>query len=52
MLLELCEGTERAPGAPVGIRWWEQAKINLVEGGGARKASAAAREVEEDRVEE
>ena len=22
-LLELCEGSERAPGARVGMRWWE-----------------------------
>ena len=21
-LLDLCEGSERAPGAQVGIRWW------------------------------
>ena len=44
-LLELCEGSERAPGAQGGLRWWEQAGINLT---GAREAAAAAAEAEED----
>ena len=48
-LLHLCEGTERAPGAWVGMRWWEQAEINLA---GAREATEAATEAEEDGVEE
>ena len=34
-LLDLCERTERAPGAQVGMWWWEQAGINLA---GAMKA--------------
>ena len=42
-LLYLCEGSERAPGARVGMRWLEQAKIDLAE---AREASAAAEEGE------
>ena len=40
-LLDLCEGSERAPGAQVGMRWWEQVGINLV---GARKGAAVAAE--------
>ena len=35
-LLDMCEGSERAPGLRVGMRWWEQAGINLV---GARKVA-------------
>ena len=26
-LLDLCEGSERAPGARVGMQWWEQEGI-------------------------
>ena len=33
-LIYLCEGSERAPGSRVGMRWWEQASINLA---GARE---------------
>ena len=40
-LLDLCEGSERALGARVGMRWWEQAGFNLV---GAREAAEAAAE--------
>ena len=40
-LLDLCEGSERALGARVGMRWWEQAGLNLV---GAREAAEAAAE--------
>ena len=28
-LLDLCEGLERAPGAQVGMRWWEQVIIDM-----------------------
>ena len=48
-ILDLCEGTERAPGAWVGIRWWDQADINLA---GTRENMAASLEVEEEGVEE
>ena len=37
-LLDLCEGSERAPGARVGMWWWEQATIDLA---GAREVAAA-----------
>ena len=40
-LLELCEGSERATGSRVGMRWWEQAGLDLV---GAQEAAAAAAE--------
>ena len=33
-LMNLCEGTERTPGAQVGMRWWEQVNIDLVGGKG------------------
>ena len=29
-LLDLCEGSERAPVARLGIQWWEQVGIDLV----------------------
>ena len=38
-LLDLCERPEKAPGARVGIWWWEQAGIDLA---GAREAAVAA----------
>ena len=41
LLLDLCEGSERAPGAQVGMWWWELAEINLV---GAREAATAAQD--------
>ena len=28
-LIDLCEGSERALGERVGIRWWEQEGINM-----------------------
>ena len=28
-LLDMCEGSERAQGARLGMRWWEQAGLNL-----------------------
>ena len=40
-LLDLCEGSEWALGARVGMRWWEQARIDLA---GAREVTAAATE--------
>ena len=40
-LIDLCEGSERAPGARVGMVWWDQTGINLV---GARETAAAAAE--------
>ena len=40
-LLDLCEESERALGARVGMRWWEQAGLNLV---GAREVVEAAAE--------
>ena len=43
-LLDLCEGLERAPGARVGMRWWEQAGLDLA---GAREAAATATEGDE-----
>ena len=30
LLLDLCEGAERAPGEMLGMWWWVQAYINLV----------------------
>ena len=42
-LLDLCEGSERAPGARVGMQWREQAGIDLA---GAREAVAAVAEGE------
>ena len=44
-LLDLCEGSERDPGARVSIRWWEQEGIDI---SGAREASAAVVVAEED----
>ena len=38
-LLDLCEVSEWAPGALVGMRWWEQAGINME---GARESAEAA----------
>ena len=38
-LLDLCEGSERAPGMQVGMCWWEHTRINLMR---AREAVAAA----------
>ena len=40
-LLDLCEETDRAPGERVGMRWLEQADINLT---GARETAAAEAE--------
>ena len=49
-LLDLCEATERSPGARVGRQWWEQADIDLT---GTREtaAAAAAAEADEDDME-
>ena len=43
-LLDLCEGSERALGARLGMRWWEQAVINLE---GSREAVAGEAVAEE-----
>ena len=40
-LLDLCEGSEKVPGAQLGMRWWKQVVIDLV---GALEAVAAAAE--------
>ena len=48
-LLDLCEGLERAPGARLGMRWWEQVVIDLA---GEREAAVATEEGDGDRVEE
>ena len=40
-LLDLCEGSERAPGERAGMRWWDQAGINLE---GERKSVAAEKD--------
>ena len=45
-LLDLCEESEKAPGAQVGMRWWEKAGINMV---GAREAAAARNDGGEER---
>ena len=45
-LLSLCEGTERAPGARVWIRWWDQSGTNM---SGAREAAGVGA-IEEERV--
>ena len=42
-LLDLCEGSERAPGARFGMRWWEQEGLDLA---GAREAEVAVEEEE------
>ena len=44
----MCEGSERALGARAGIRWWDQAGINMA---GAREATAAAEAEKMDRGE-
>ena len=46
-LLDLCEGSERAPGARVGTQWWNQAGLNLERD---REVSEVA--TERDREEE
>ena len=45
LLIDLCEGEERALMVQVGMRWWDKAGINTA---GARKVAVA----EEDGVEE
>ena len=48
-LLDLCEGSERAPGAWVGMQWWYKSGINMA---GAREAATSAAVEEKDRGEE
>ena len=43
-LLDLCEGSERAPGEQVGMRWWQQVGIDLE---GDRESAAATAEGDE-----
>ena len=45
--LDLCDGLERALGERVGMRWWDQARINM-----AKSREAAAAETEKDGGEE
>ena len=45
-LLDKCEGSERDTRARVGMRWWEQERIDLA---GARETAAVVEE--EDRGE-
>ena len=40
-LLDLCEGSERSPGARVGMRWWEKVVVKRV---GSREAATAVAE--------
>ena len=47
-LLDLCEVTERAQGARVGMKWWEQVGINM----SRARDMAAAEEADEDGMEE
>ena len=42
-LLDLCEGSDRDPGAQFGMRWWKQEVIDIA---GAREAAAAVAEEE------
>ena len=42
-MLDLCEGSERAPGVRGRMRWWEQEVIDLT---GAREATEAVAEEE------
>ena len=44
-LLDLCEETERTPGARVGVWWWEQAGFDLA---GARETTESAEEADGD----
>ena len=44
-LLDLCEVSERAPGARVGMQWWDQEGINMA---GARKAAEVEKYGAED----
>ena len=47
--MDICEAAERKQGARLGMRWWEQAGIDLV---GVRETAEAMAEAEEDRLEE
>ena len=44
-ILDLCEETERTPGARVGVWWWEQAVFDLA---GARETTESAEEADGD----
>ena len=41
-LLDLCEGSERAPGAQVGMGWWYQTGLDLARDWEAAAGAAAA----------
>ena len=45
-MMELCEETEITPGAQVGMRWWEQAGIDVTRG---RERVLAAADAEVDK---
>ena len=44
-VIDLCEETEKTPGARVGIRWWEQAGIDPT---GSRERAAIGADADED----
>ena len=48
----LCEAAERKRGGRVGLRWWEQAGIDLAAAAEAAAAETAAEEAEEYGLEE
>ena len=47
-ILYLCEVAERKRGEQVGMRWWEQSRIEMT---GARETSATETEAENDGME-
>ena len=48
-ILDLCKAAERKRGARVGMRWWEQAGLELTV---ASETAATAAEVDKDGMEE
>ena len=46
-IMDLCEAEERKQGEWVGMRWWEQAGIDLA---GTRETAEAVEEAEYDRL--
>ena len=47
--MDLCKVTYRNQGEQVGMRWWEQAVLDLA---GSRNTAMAAAEADEDGMEE